>query len=107
MNFFTPAAFALAALIPVIIAMYLLKLRRKVQVVSSIYLWRRMVRDLEANAPWQRLRRNLLLILELLFLTMVILALARPFAWGEGSSYQALILILDNSASMAAIDVTP
>jgi len=106
-NFFTPAAFALAALIPVIIAMYLLKLRRKVQVVSSIYLWRRMMRDLEANAPWQRLRRNLLLILELLFLIMVILALARPFTWGEGSSYQALILILDNSASMAAIDVTP
>jgi Ca-activated chloride channel family protein len=106
-NFFTPAAFALAALIPVIIVMYLLKLRRKEQVVSSIYLWRRMVRDLEANAPWQRLRRNLLLILQLLFLIVVILALARPFTWGEGSSSQALILILDNSASMAAADVTP
>ena len=75
MNFLTPAAFALAALIPVVIAMYLLKLRRTEQIVSSVYLWRRMVRDVEANAPWQRLRRNLLLILQLLVLAALILAL--------------------------------
>jgi hypothetical protein len=106
-NFLTPAAFALAALVPVVIAMYLLKLRRTEQVVSSIYLWRRMVRDLEANAPWQRLRRNLLLILQLLFLAFLILALARPFTWAQGASGQALILILDTSASMAATDVPP
>jgi Ca-activated chloride channel family protein len=107
MNFLTPAAFALAALIPVIIAMYLLKLRRTEQVVSSVYLWQRMVRDLEANAPWQRLRRNLLLILQLMFLALLILALARPFTWAKGASGQALILILDTSASMAATDVPP
>jgi len=107
MRFLTPAAFALAALFPVIIAMYLLKLRRTEQVVSSVYLWRRMVRDVEANAPWQRLRRNLLLILQLLFLMTLILSLARPFTWVEGAGGQAVILILDTSASMASIDVTP
>jgi Ca-activated chloride channel family protein len=107
MHFLAPAAFALAALVPVIIAMYLLKLRRTEQVVSSVYLWRRMVRDVEANAPWQRLRRNLLLILQLLFLAALILSLARPFTWVEGAGGQALILILDTSASMAATDVVP
>jgi Ca-activated chloride channel family protein len=107
MSFLTPVAFALAALVPIIIAMYLLRLRRTEQVVSSVYLWQRMVRDLEANAPWQRLRRNLLLILQLLFLAFLILALARPFTWAKGASGQALILILDTSASMAAIDVSP
>ncbi len=107
MNFLAPAAFALAVLLPVIVAMYLLKLRRTEQVVSSVFLWQRMVRDLEANAPWQRLRRNLLLILQLLFLVALILALARPFRWAEGVSRQALILILDTSASMAASDVPP
>ncbi|MEJ2556765.1 MAG: VWA domain-containing protein [Anaerolineae bacterium] len=107
MSFLAPVAFALAALIPVIVAMYLLKLRRTEQIVSSVYLWRRMVRDVEANAPWQRLRRNLLLILQLLFLAALILALARPFTWTEGASSQALILILDTSASMAAGDATP
>jgi len=107
MHFLIPASFALAAFIPLIIAMYLLRLRRTEQVVSSVYLWRRMVRDMEANAPWQRLRRNLLLLLQLLFLTALILALARPFAWTEGVGGRAVILILDTSASMAATDVAP
>jgi Ca-activated chloride channel family protein len=106
-SFLAPAAFALAALVPIIVAMYLLKLRRTEQVVSSVYLWQRMVRDVEANAPWQRLRRNLLLILQLLFLAALILALTRPFTWVEGASGQAVILILDTSASMAAADVAP
>ena len=107
MNFLAPAAFTLAILLPVIIIMYLLKLRRTEQVVSSVYLWRKMVRDVEANAPWQRLRRNLLLILQLLFLITLILALARPFSWVSGYSGQSAILILDTSASMAATDITP
>jgi Ca-activated chloride channel family protein len=107
MNFLAPAAFGLAILLPVIIAMYLLKLRRTEREISSVYLWRRMVRDVEANAPWQRLRRNLLLILQLLFLAVLIGALARPFTWAEGASGSAVILIIDNSASMAATDVAP
>ncbi len=107
MNFLTPLSFFLAILIPVIIAMYLLKLRRSEQVVSSTYLWQRMVRDVEANAPWQRLRRNLLLFLQLLFLVFLIFALARPFTWAEGSGGAATILIVDVSASMAATDVAP
>jgi hypothetical protein len=107
MSFLTPAAFALAVLLPVIVAMYLLKLRRTERVISSTYLWRRMVRDIEANAPWQRLRRNLLLLLQLLFLIALILTLARPSIWSEGAGGQAAILILDTSASMSATDVSP
>ncbi|MFQ5854677.1 MAG: VWA domain-containing protein [Anaerolineae bacterium] len=107
MNFLTPTAFALAALLPVVIAMYFLKLRREDHPVSSIYLWQRLVRDYEANAPWQRLRRNLLLLLQLLFLIALILALARPFLPTEGAAGQSLILIVDISASMAATDVQP
>jgi Ca-activated chloride channel homolog len=107
MSFLAPAAFALAALLPIIIAMYLLKLRRTEQVVSSVYLWKRMVRDLEANAPWQRLRRNPLLLLQLLFLAVLITALAQPFTWTEGASGSSVIFILDTSASMAAVDAVP
>jgi Ca-activated chloride channel homolog len=107
MPFLQPAAFALLALIPIVIAMYLLKLRRTEQAVSSIYLWRRMVRDLEANAPWQRLRRNLLLLLQILFLLALILALTRPYVVAEGLGSHSTILILDTSASMAATDLSP
>jgi Ca-activated chloride channel family protein len=107
MAFLQPFAFLLLGLIPVVIAMYLLKLRRTEQQVSSVYLWQRMVRDVEANAPWQRLRRNLLLLLQLLFLLALIVALARPFRWAAGSGSQSTILIVDTSASMAATDAVP
>lgn len=106
-NFLAPGAFFLGALLPVIVAFYLLKLRRIEQSVSSVYIWRRMVRDIEANAPWQRLRFNVLMVLQLLFLLALIIALSRPFTWAEGSSGQSAILILDTSASMSAIDITP
>jgi Ca-activated chloride channel family protein len=100
----TPLALALLALIPPIIALYLLKLRRQDHLVSSIYLWRRFVRDLEANAPWQKLRRNLLLLLQILFMLTLILALARPATQADGVAGQT-VLVLDTSASMAATDV--
>lgn len=104
MSFLAPLAFGLAALIPVIIAMYLLKLRREERTVSSTFLWQRMVRDVEANAPWQKLRRNLLLLLQLLLLLLLIFALARPFFLTTGINGRNLILIVDRSASMAATD---
>jgi Ca-activated chloride channel family protein len=107
MSFITPAAFFLAGLLPVIILMYLLKLRRTERTVSSTYLWRQMVRDVQANAPWQRLRYNLLLLLQLLFLIFMILALARPFTKAPGISSQTAVLIIDTSASMAANDISP
>jgi Ca-activated chloride channel homolog len=104
MTFLTPLAFALLALIPPIIALYLLKLRRQDHLVSSTYLWQRFVRDVEANAPWQKLRRNLLLLLQILFLLLLILALARPATEASGVAGQMVVLILDTSASMAATD---
>jgi hypothetical protein len=105
MSLLTPLALFLLALIPPIIALYLLKLRRQDQPVSSIYLWQRFVRDIEANAPWQKLRRNLLLLLQILFMLLVILALARPATPTEGAIGQTVVLILDTSASMAATDI--
>ena len=72
------------ALLAPIIAMYLLKRRRDEVAVSSVYLWERVVQDMEANAPWQKLRRNLLLLLQLLFLLAAIFGLARPFLLTAG-----------------------
>ncbi|MFQ3631740.1 vWA domain-containing protein [Roseiflexus sp.] len=108
MSFLTPLAFlSLLVVGPLIVAMYLLKLRREEQRVSSTFLWQRMVRDVEANAPWQRLRRNWLLFLQLLLLLLLAIALARPFFLTTGISGRNLIIIIDRSASMAATDVPP
>ncbi|GAC1354517.1 MAG: BatA and WFA domain-containing protein [Herpetosiphon sp.] len=106
MNFLAPLAFIGAALALPIVAMYMLKLRRQERTISSTFLWRQVMQDREANAPWQRLRPSLLLILQLLILTSLVLALARPFANTTGISTANLILIVDRSASMAATDAS-
>lgn len=104
MGLLAPIALALGLLIPVVVAMYLLKLRREERTVSSTFLWQRMVRDVEANAPWQKLRRNLLLLLQLLVLIALIAAVARPYFLTTGIAGKNLVLIVDRSASMASTD---
>ncbi len=107
MRFLNPAATMLLALIPVILLLYLLKLRRDERPVSSTYLWKKIVRDMQANAPWQRLQRNLLLFLQLLFLTALIIAAARPSVPSGTISSKSAVFIFDTSASMSAADVLP
>ncbi len=108
MSLISPLALLAAAIVgPIIVAMYLLKLRREERSVSSTFLWQKMVRDVEANAPWQKLRRSLLLLLQLLLMLLLVLALARPFFQTQGISGRNLIIILDHSASMGASDESP
>ncbi|MBA3946576.1 MAG: BatA domain-containing protein [Herpetosiphonaceae bacterium] len=104
MSLLAPWALSLALIAPAIIALYLLKLRREERTVSSTLLWQRVLRDVEANAPWQKLRRNILLLLQLLVLFALVFALARPFIHTTGIAGRNLILIIDRSASMGATD---
>src|SRR5579883_3020197 len=90
-----------------IVLMYILKLRRKDVVVSSTYLWRQVIRDVQANAPFQKLRKNLLLLLQLIIATLIILALSRPFVRAYAIGGRNIVLIVDTSASMRATDVSP
>jgi Ca-activated chloride channel family protein len=105
MGLLVPGALALTALALPIILFYMLKLRRQEVLVSSIMLWRQVLRDLEANTPWQRLRRNLLLLLQLLILALLVLALARPYREVTAAVQGNVVLVLDASASMGATDV--
>ncbi len=107
MAFLTPLAALLGALAIPIVLLYLLRLRRHEAEVSSTYLWRQIVQDREANAPWQRLRRSLLLFLQLLILALLVLALMRPFVETPTITTGRIALLLDASASMNATDVTP
>ena len=75
MNFLAPAAFAFAAAIPVVIVFYLLKRKRVVRLVSSTVLWQKFLAETQASAPFQKLRKNWLLILQIILLTLAVLAL--------------------------------
>src|ERR1041385_7888499 len=107
MSFLAPVALGLGALSIPIILLYMLRLRRRDVPVSSTMLWQQLLRDREANTPWQRLRRNLLLFLQLLILATLVLALARPFVQVPTVPPGRLALLIDASASMNATDVAP
>ena len=107
MTFFSPMAFLSLITIPAIIFLYLLKQRSQDLTVSSLYLWEEVLKDLEANAPWQKLKKNLLLILQLLAMLLLIFALSRPFLNTPSGKAGSTIVILDNSLSMQATDVKP
>ena len=92
---------------PLIVALYFLKLKRRPLRVPSTLLWRRTVEDLHVNSLWQRLRRSMLLWLQLLVVALVMLALGRPSWQGSQLIGQRHIFLLDNSASMNATDVAP
>ncbi|MBF8290333.1 MAG: hypothetical protein HW391_1301, partial [Chloroflexi bacterium] len=107
MSFISPLALLGLLFLPVVVAMYLLKLRRDDAIVPSTLLWHRLVADVEANAPWQRLRRSLLLLLQLLLVLLLAGLAARPFLERPAGLARDLVLVIDTSASMAATDVLP
>jgi len=105
MEFLAPWTVPLVAgllTVPPLIFMYFLRLRRREVPVPTTYLWQRAIEDLQVNVPFQRLRRNLLLLLQLLVLAVCIFALARPIRHMAVFKQQRVVLLIDRSASMSA-----
>lgn len=106
MTLLQPAALAFAALAPVIILLYLLKRRRRLEQVSTLMFWQRVTAtDHRGRAWFQRLRQAGSLLLHLLLLALLLLALARPEfrsfrGAGEGA---ATVVVLDCRARMQAL----
>lgn len=91
--------------IPLIILLYILKLRRQPQVISSTLLWSKVLREMQANTPFQKLRNNLLMWLQILIVLLIAFALARPIYRGTLKTGKKVVVILDTSASMKTKDV--
>ncbi len=97
----------LAPLGGAIILLYLLKMRRRDVRVPAVFLWPKLTADVRANAPIQKLRITLLLILQLLTVILLVVGLANPLLHERGLRGRTTVLILDASASMGATDVQP
>ena len=99
-----PLALLGLLIVPIIVAFYMLRLRRRDLPVGSTFLWQQLVRDVEANAPWQRLRFSWLLLVQLLIALLAVFAATRPFLTVQSDLAANVVLIVDTSASMGATD---
>jgi hypothetical protein len=97
------AAWLFLLVVPLVL-FYFLKLKRPRQAVPSIFLWRQVLHDRRVNSPFQRFKRNVLLLLQLLLLLLVVLAAMLPFWRGRAARVHRLPVLIDCSASMAALD---
>ena len=89
--------------IPPVIMLYILKRKYKEEVISSSLLWREVYKNTRANTPWEKFKKNILLLLQIIIILSVILALMSPFISIGGKSYKNVIMVIDNTASMNTI----
>lgn len=101
MSFLRPLAFIGLIVIPMILALYFFKKKRVDVKVSSVYLWNMAEADFKASKSLQRLRKNLLMLLQILAALFCVLAMTSPYITAENdvSRYN---LVIDNSLSMSA-----
>src|ERR1043165_9420000 len=106
MNWISPTTAIIAGsiAIPSLIILYFLKLRRRDVEISTTLLWKKSIEDLQANAPFQRLRRNILLLLQLLALGAALVAVGQPQIKGDAPVGARHVILIDRSASMSALD---
>ncbi len=102
MEFLQPWGF-IAFLAPAaVLALYFLRRKYVETPVSSTLLWRRTMQDVNAAHPFQRLKKNPLMLLQLLIAVLLALALARPAVGGQITG--ETVMIFDCSASMQAME---
>ncbi|HOX37790.1 MAG TPA: VWA domain-containing protein [Candidatus Brocadiia bacterium] len=104
MSFLFPWVFLVAGLpaLAALLLLYFLKMKRQELLVGSNLLWRKSVDDMRANTPFQRLRRNLLLLLQILILASLVTAASGPTRMGRAGAGKSLLILVDHSASMGA-----
>jgi hypothetical protein len=96
-----------AAAFAVAVGLYILKLRRRPVAVPFSPFWHAVLRDRESSRLFSQLKRWLSLLLQLAVLAALVIALGDPrpaAAIGEGRN---LVILVDASASMKAVDVKP
>lgn len=104
MSFLAPWALWLAAFAPVIVLLYLLKLRRRAVSVSTLMFWQGVLQEKRRSALFQRLRQLLSLLLHLLIFALILLAIAKPTLDRAVRAGSSTVIILDARARMQAME---
>src|SRR5438105_5073594 len=107
MSILAPVGLLALLAIPAIMLLYFLKVRRPEVRVATLMFWRPHVADRQPNAPWQRLRPSVLLLLQLLAALLLAAGLMRPGLIGAAGIASTTVVMIDASPSMQATDVSP
>lgn len=89
----------------VVVVFYILRLKRRPIAVPFAPLWQKILRDKEATNLFSQLKRLLSLLLQLVLLTLMLLALGDPKPAVSKHEGRHVVVLIDASASMKAIDV--
>src|SRR5256885_10664004 len=98
MGFLYPTAFVFFALIPALVLAYLVR-ERPVRVTVSSVLAFRALRGMKGERAWGRPRFDWLFLIELIILSLAVLAMAGPYVL---KNRRLVAIVLDNSAAMHA-----
>lgn len=86
--------------VPVIIILYLLKPKGEDHLISSNFLWQKLLKNEQSKTFFEKFVHNILMYLQILIVALLVIALMSPFIRTEGQSGQRKILLFDTSASM-------
>ena len=89
----------------VVVVFYILKLKRRPIAVPFAPLWQKILRDKEATTLFSQLKRLLSLLLQLVLVTLMLLALGDPREIVTRHEGRHVVVLVDASASMKAVDV--
>jgi hypothetical protein len=88
-----------------VVVFYILRLKRRPIAVPFAHLWDRILRDKEATTLFSQLKRLLSLLLQLVLVTLMLLALGDPRPVVTASDGRHVVVLIDASASMKSVDV--
>jgi len=104
MSFASPLAFYFLLLTIPVIILYILKVRLRREPVSTNMFWSQIYDEKPPRSIWRYLKHLLSLLLQLLFLLLRVAAIADPYFLWQLKQSRRVVLVVDNSASMQAME---
>ena len=102
MQLLNPGMLLTLGLIPVLILIHTLKPKPKQVEVANLFLWQEILKERSSHLTFERLKKNLPLLIQILIVIVTSLALAKPTWISTRSKTGNMVLVIDTSASMKA-----
>ncbi len=100
MHFLSPYMLLSLTAIPILIIIHTLKPKPRQVDVTNLFLWNAVLKERSHNVSFERLKRNLPLLLQILIVVLAALALAKPTSTYLTAKKGNMVLVIDTSASM-------